>query len=95
MKIKVYVHAEYKEWDKKYAFKAWGIDMSGLVGLSIGPLVGTHEFEFDAPPYDVLVNGTIQQYREQQKEILAEAERKRAVLEQKIKELLCIEDKSA
>ena len=90
MKIKAYVHAQYQEWSKEYEFKAWGVDMSD-VGFS--PCLAIHEFEFDAPPHDVLVKGTIQQYREQQKAILAKAEAQRALLDQKINELLCIEYK--
>ena len=39
------------------------------------------------------MNGTIAQYREMQKQILAESEKKRADIEQKINELLCIEYK--
>lgn len=89
MKIKVYIHAEYNEWEKKYAFSAWSIDMSD----HRGPVVGVQEIDFDPPPHEVLVNGTVAKYREMQKEILAEAEAKRLHLERKINELLCIEHK--
>lgn len=89
MKIKTYVHAHYDHYDKKYDFVLAPCDMSDFG--SYGPLVGETEIDFDPPPHEVLVAGTIQQYRDEQKKILAEAEAKRATLEQRINELLCID----
>lgn len=91
--VKVYIHAAYEDWNKKYRMTAWSQDMSSA--SHCGPLVGTHEFEFDEPPYDVLVNGTIAQYREQQKKVLADAEMKSQEIEALIQELLCIEYRPA
>lgn len=89
MKITGYIHAEYNEWEKKYVFKVWSMDMSSTPHC--GPLVSTCDIEFEAPPHEVLVSGTIEKYREMQKQILAESEKRRSELEQKINELLCIE----
>lgn len=91
MKLTCYIHAKYDEYEKKYDFNLWSRDMSAYD--SAGAFVGTHEFAFDAPPHKVLVNGTIAQYRKEQKKILAEAEAKRVELERRINELLCIEYK--
>ena len=91
MKLTVYIHAEYNEWEKRHEFKVWSIDMSRTA--SCGPLVGTHEIDFDPPPNEVLVAGTIKEYRARQKEILAKSEMQRAELEQRINELLCLEYK--
>ena len=90
-KIQVYIHAEYNEWDKKFIFSGWRMNMSLLP--QYGPLVGEHEFEFEPPSLDAITGGLIQQYREQQKSILAEAEMRRAALDQKINDLLAIEYK--
>lgn len=89
MKVQVFIHANYNEYDKEYHFEPWRSDMTGYAGS----LVETQEIEFTPPPRDVLVNGTIAEYREQQKKIRAEAESKINVLEQRINDLLCIEYK--
>lgn len=91
MKLKCYVHAKHNEFTKQYDFPVYCADMSKYD--SFGPMVGTHEFDFEPPPYDVLVNGTVSTYRAMQKQILAEAEAKRAQLEKRINELLCLEYK--
>ncbi len=91
MKIEGYIHASYCEYEKKYNFQIWGHDMSGQP--SCGPLVEKVEVEFTPPPHEVMVKGTIAQYREQQKRVMAEAERLRNELEQRINDLLCIEYK--
>ena len=89
MKLKVYIHANYDEYEKVYTYKAWSQDMS--TSEYCGPLVETLEVDFTPPPHDVLVKGTIAQYREHQKKIMAEAERQRAILEQRINDMLCLE----
>lgn len=92
MKIKGYIHAAYDEYEKKYDFRVWSQDMTH--GSYTGPLVEVVEIEFNEPPREVLVNGTIGAYREQQQKIRAEAESKCNRLQQAIDDLLCIEDKS-
>ena len=91
MKIKVYIHASYCEYEKTYRFQVWGQDMSTVE--HVGPLVATEEVEFTPPPHDVLVNGTIEMYRAQQKKVRAEAERLNTELQERINNLLCIEYK--
>lgn len=91
MKIKVYIHAPYNEYEKCYDFKAWGMDMSSQAGC--GPLVDTQEIEFTPPPRDVLINGTILQYREQQRQIRAQGEKMINEIQRRIDDLLCIEYK--
>lgn len=92
MKIKVYIHAQYDEYEKVYRYIPWSQEMSSQ--SQCGPLVETLEVDFAPPPHEVLVKGTIAGYREEQKRILAEAERNRAILEQRINDLLSIEYKS-
>lgn len=88
MKIKVFIHAKWDEWDKEYRFYPWGQDMSSSSN-EVGPLVGTHEFDFDAPPHEVLVNGTIESFRK----VRAEAELRCNQIQEQINTLLCIEHK--
>ena len=90
MKIYVYIYAQYDEYDKVYNFHAWGYEMSGQ---DVGQLVEKREIEFTPPPREVMVNGTIAEYREQQQKIRADAESKVNVLQQRINDLLCIEHK--
>jgi hypothetical protein len=90
MKVQVFIHAKYDVYEKKFVFNPMAFDGTDY---DCGALVGTAEVEFDPPPYDVLVNGTIKQYREEQKKILADAEVRRAAIERRINELLCIEYK--
>ena len=91
MKLKCYIHAKYNDWEKKYAFDVWSRDMSKVEGF--GAAVGTGEIDFDPPPHEVLVKGTVAEYRERQTKILGEAEAMRAELEKRINELLCLEYK--
>ena len=91
MKIKVYIHADYDEYEKVFRFKAWSHDMTG--SEYCGPLVMQTEVEFTPPPHEVLINGTVETYRAMQKKVLAEAERERTVIQQRIDDLLCIEYK--
>lgn len=90
MKQKAYVHAQYNDWEKEYRFSVWSHDMSGVQGYV---LVQEIEVEFDAPPRDVLVNGTIEAYRKEQQKIRADAESKVNRLQQAIDDLLCLEYK--
>lgn len=92
MKIKVFIHAQWDEYNKKYNFHPWGYDMSE--SSDCGPLVEKLEVEFNPPPNEVLVNGTIATYRKQQQNIRAAAEMECNSLQQKIDDLLCIENKS-
>ena len=89
MKLTAYIHAEYDPWAKSYRFQISQVDMSP----NWGPVLATAEVEFDPPPHDVLVNGTIKQYREMQTKILAEAQMKHNEIEKTIQEMLCIECK--
>lgn len=91
MKLPVYIYATYDEYEKAYNFDVWSCDMSS--SEHVGPLVGQTEIDFTPPPRDVLVNGTIEQYRAAQKKIMAKAELNIKVLEQRINDLLCLEYK--
>ena len=90
-KVKVYIHAEYCEYEKTYRLVPWSQDMTGQ--SRCGQLVETVEVDVAMPPNDVLVNGTIEMYREQQKKVRAEAERLNTELQESINNLLCIEYK--
>jgi hypothetical protein len=91
MKLDVYIHAQYDEYEKKYDFRVWSHDMTG--SEYIGPLVGKTEIEFEPPPHEVMVNGTIATYRLQQQKIRAEAEKNCQQLQQRINDMLCLEHK--
>lgn len=91
MKIKVYIHAQYSEYNKDYTFVPWQHDMS--TQAHCGPLVGELEVEFTPPPMEVLITGAIEAYREQQKAVRAEAERMVNEIQHRINDLLCIEHK--
>ena len=91
MKIPVFIFAKYDDYDKRYSFHAWGFDMAGN---DVGQLIEKMEVEIDTPPHDVLVQGTISEYREQQKKIMADAYRKRQEIEERIKNMLSIEYKA-
>jgi hypothetical protein len=90
MKMKAYVHAQYSEWAKEYRFSIWSQDMSSCGGYV---LVQEVEVDFEAPPREVLVNGTIEAYRKEQQNIRAEAESKVNRIQQAIDDLLCLEYK--
>lgn len=82
MKLKIYIHAKYCEFRKEYDSEHFGV------------VVEETEVEFTPPPYEVLVNGTIAAYRAKQKKIRADAESEVNILQQRINDLLCIENKS-
>lgn len=91
MKIKAFIHAKYNEHTKDYDFMTWSGDMSGC---NMGyVLIEECEVEFVAPPRDVLVNGTVSEYRDMQKKIRAEAEEKCNRIQRSIDDLLCLEYK--
>lgn len=92
MKIKVYIHAAYSEYDHEYHFQPWQHDMSSQAHC--GPMVGTVEFDFDPPPKEVLLKGQIEAYREQQKQVRAEAERMCNEIQGRINDMLCLEHKT-
>lgn len=91
MKIKVYIHAKYDEWEKKWDFNPWSCDMSA--SDSFGACVAEVEVDFPEPPHETLVNGQINAWREKQKKIRAEAEKFCNELERQIMEIQCIEYK--
>ena len=91
MKLPIYIFAKYDDYEKKYRFHAWGYDMTGS---DVGVLVEKREVSFDPPPHSALVEGTIAEYKETQKKIVAEAEKKRNEIQQKINDLLCLENKA-
>lgn len=93
MKIQVFIHAQWNEYEKEYSFHPWGYDMSKS-SSDCGPLVETVEIDFTPPPNEVLVNGTIAAYRKQQQNIRAHAEMQCNELQTRIDDLLCIENKS-
>lgn len=92
MKIKVYVHAKYEDWEKEWQFRPWSCDMSESAA-GFGKCVAEVEVEFQEPPHDVLVNGQIEAWRAEQRRIRAEAEKNCNELERQIGEIQCIEYK--
>ena len=89
MKIKAYINAQYDEYEKEYQFSVFPNDMTSVGYTMIEEL----EIEFNAPPREVLVNGTVANYREMQKTIRAEAESKCNRIQRSIDDLLCLEYK--
>lgn len=91
MKMKAYIHAQYDEYEKEHRFSVWSHDMSrGEMGYI---LIEEREIDFDAPPREVLVNGTVAEYRKMQQTLRTEAEEKCNRIQRSINDLLCIEYK--
>lgn len=91
MKLKVCIHAKYDDYEKQHDFSVWAHNMNGTSGYH---MVEEREIDFDAPPRDVLVNGTIAAYRAEQQRVRAEAEQKSQRIQRAIDELLAIEYKA-
>ena len=71
MKLKVFIHAQYNEYDHTFSYSAHYCNMQEY-GYT---LIETREIDFDQPNHERLVNQTIQVLREKQKKIRAEAEK--------------------
>ncbi len=94
MKVKLYVHADYESWNKKWEFKTWQNDMTDTEGFGYCVQVVEIEFDFKEPTHDELVKKHILAMRNVQTKLRAETEVKIQNIEQQIQEMLCIEDKS-
>ena len=90
VKLPVYVYAQWCDYRKEYRYSAWSID--GLASQGYVP-VQSVEIEFDEPPHETLVNGTVELWKAEQKRIEAEAHNKITQLQRQINEMLCIEYK--
>ncbi|HTE41727.1 MAG TPA: hypothetical protein VK629_12920 [Steroidobacteraceae bacterium] len=91
MKKTIYVHAELADWkDEGYLLQYWDRDM----GERCGPLVAKLEVEFDLPSKTDLANGFVAALRKEQQKVRAEAEVKANAIEDRISQLLALEDRS-
>ena len=92
MKLKAMVFASRQEWNEKepWRFTMFGADMSEYGYTKVADI----EVEFDAPPEEVLREGTIKAYRAEQQRLRAEMQLKLNAIEESIQKLLAIEDKS-
>lgn len=91
-KITVLLHASISEYeDKKINYSTYSTDMSKY---GCGIPVKEIDIEFDEPEYSDIVAGTISILREKKAEKRAEAELEVNNIEQKIQNLLCIENHS-
>lgn len=86
--ITVYIQAKYQKYADTFDYCA--LDM--IMGDDY-ILLETRVLEFDVPPREVLVNGTITAYRKQQQTLRAQAEKDCLALEDTINKLLALENK--
>lgn len=91
MKIKGYITANWNQWEKRHEFKVWSCNVSE--GNKEYTFVGEVEVEFDAPPNEALVAGSVAAWKAEQDRIQAEATLKVNQLQQAINDMLCLEHK--
>ena len=90
MKITAHIQAQWDEYAKEYCYSVCHHeDMSEFGYVHIG----SQDVEFDPPPADVLIAGTVAAYRKEQEKIRAEAHSKVKRLQDSIDALLCLEHK--
>lgn len=89
MKVKVYIHAQYNQYEKTFSYSAHYCNMQDY-GYT---LLETQDLEFTPPSFESLANKTIKALRDQQSKILATAQSESARVEQVIDILLYIEHK--
>lgn len=91
MKVKCTLYAQADKYTEEgFSFSVFNCDSMESLGYVPCDSV---EVEFKEPPREVLVNGAVAAYREEQARIKAEAQSKVALLDEEIQRLLCIEHK--
>tara|TARA_R110000868_G_scaffold142759_13_gene360252 strand:+ start:687 stop:965 length:279 start_codon:yes stop_codon:yes gene_type:complete len=91
MKSPAFVYAKICPFTKVMEYRTYP-SKSDIWG---GILVCETEIEFPEPDYGEVLNGTVSEMRNAQKDIRAKAQVQVEAIEQTIGELLCIEDRSA
>ncbi|HAT3765885.1 TPA: hypothetical protein I8636_002509 [Morganella morganii] len=92
LKVTLYIHAK-KQFDGTIAFEAYTYKFKATDGM--GFPVAEHQFELPVPAISKpdLVRAEIESLRAEQNKILADAEIKSGLLEDRIQALLCLEGK--
>ena len=91
MKSPAFVYAKVCIFTKKVEYRTYPSKSEIWEGV----LVYETEIEFPDPDYGEILNGTVAEMRNAQKNIRAKAQVQVEAIEQTIGELLCIEDRSA
>jgi len=91
MKIKVFIHAQYNEYEKTFSYSAHYCDMEEY-GYT---LLETRELEVKEPSYEALVNRTVKALRKKQEKVLAVAQSEYQRVQNTVDALLCLEHKVA
>jgi hypothetical protein len=91
VKINATVHVKYCEYMRQHEYYVFHHDDMREQGYIP---VHTAEIEFDEPPTEVLLSGTVDAFRAEQKRIQAEATARVTDIDRRINELLCIEHKA-
>jgi len=89
MKLKVFAHAQYNEYEKSFSYHAFNCDMRDY-GYT---LLETQEIEIRQPKFEELTNKTVAALREKQKTVMAAAQKELERVQTTIDSLLCIEYK--
>ena len=92
LSVTLYIHAR-KKFDGSYHYEAFTFKAD--VSLGVGFFISEHtvEIPFQELTSEQLVNAEIEILREEQNKILADAQMKSSLLEDRIQMLLCLEGK--
>ncbi len=89
IKVKVWLHAQYNEYEKTFSYSAHYCDMSDY-GYT---LLETREIEIRQPTFEELTNKTVKSLRKKQEALLASAQKEYNRVQNTIDTLLCLEHK--
>jgi len=89
MKVKVFIHAQYNEYEKTFTYHSYNCDMCEY-GYT---LIETQEVDVRQPTFEELTNKTIKALRNKQEKIMAAAHKETVSVQRVIDTLLCIEHK--
>ncbi len=90
METKVYIHAHWDKWDKKWEYRPYSYAMESKDYL----LVDTQMVQFESPTDKQMRLLLAEQLREKKKDILAEAYKEATEVDGEIQQLLALEDHS-
>jgi len=91
MKLKAFIHAQYKDWDKENPFSYHVYDCNmGEYGYT---LFEEREIDVEEPSFADLSAKTIKTLQDKQSKIIAQAHKESVAVQRVIDTLLCIEHK--
>lgn len=89
IRVKVFIHAQYNEYEKSFTYQAHNMDMSDY-GYTF---LESQEVKIRQPTVEELTNKTVRALREKQKTVLAAAQSEYNRVQATIDTLLAIEHK--